>query len=148
MTSWRWLAGSLLVLLSSACTSVRPTPDVSDVYFTNAESGPGYQLHNPGSTPYQIRPPVRAFDRERDAKITIIVVFSTGSAHSLRAVLNAPNGDAPRPVSWSAPSRTQFGTWVTSSAWWSVSRRMAPGRYTVELTIDEPPAGTYSFDLK
>ena len=147
MASWRLLAG-LVVLLSSACTSVRPTPDVSDVYFTSAEGGPGHQRYHTGSTPYQIRPPVRVFDRERDAKVTLIVVFSTGTAHTLRAVLNAPNDEAPRPVSWSAPTRTQFGTWVTSTASWSVSPRMAPGHYTVDLTIDETAVGRYSFDLK
>lgn len=148
MASWKWLAGSLVVLLGSACTSVRPTPDVSDVYFTNAESGPNYQLRRAGSTPYQVRPPATEFDRQRDAKITIVVVFSTGREHSLQAVLNAPDGAAPRPLTWSAPSRTQFGTWVTSSAWWAVGPSMAPGRYTVDLTIDRAPAGTYAFDLK
>jgi len=81
---------------------VAPMPGVSDVYFTNAQSGPGYQLYNAGS-PYQILPPVGAFDRERDTRITIVIIFSTGSAHALRAVLNAPSGGTPRPVSWAAP---------------------------------------------
>jgi len=102
MTPLIWFVGFLLVLVGSACTSVAPMPGVSDVYFTNAQSGPGYQLYNAGS-PYQILPPVGAFDRERDTRITIVIIFSTGSAHALRAVLNAPSGGTPRPVSWAAP---------------------------------------------
>ena len=63
MTPLIWFVGFLLVLVGSACTSIAPMPGVSDVYFTNAQSGPGYQLYNAGS-PYQILPPVGAFDRE------------------------------------------------------------------------------------
>jgi hypothetical protein len=37
---------------------------------------------------------------------------------------------------------------VNSSAWWSLNAAMPAGRYTVDLTIDNTPAGTYAFELK
>ena len=148
MTSRRWLVASFLMLLGCASTSARPTADVSDVYFTNGQSGPGSQRYQTGSTPYQVLPQTQVFDRERDTTARIVIVFSTGSAHSLLAVLNSPGGDSPRPVNWSVPSMTQMGTWRTAVAYWNVTPRMSPGRYTVDLTIDGAPAGKYSFELK
>lgn len=142
-----WLLGLCLVVASAACSTASPVAGVSDVYFTNAESGPGYQRYNAGS-PYQLLPPVIEFDRQRDARIKIVIVFSTGSAHSVRAVLNSPNGAKPRPVTWEVPAHTQFGGWTTSSAYWSINPSTATGRYRVDLTIDGTPAGAYSFDVK
>ena len=145
MTRRTFFGGLFIVLIGCACTTATPSvpvAGVSDVYFTNAEGAPGYQLYQSGATPYQVRPKVSVFDRNRDSKVTMVVVFTSGSAHSLRAVLNQPGGGPARPVSWSVPSRTQVGTWTTSSAWWSVAPKMAPGSYTVDLTIDEKSAGT------
>jgi hypothetical protein len=94
---------------------VSPAPGVSDVDFTNAQSGPGRQLYIAGS-PYQILPPLSVFDRTRDGQVKIVIVFSTGSAHSLQAVLGTPRGVATQPVKREVPARTQFGTWATTSA--------------------------------
>jgi hypothetical protein len=140
MTPRTWFVAFLLAVMGSACASVSPVPGVSDVYFTNAQSGPGAQS--------QILPPVTVFDRKRDGQVKIVIVFSTGNAHSLQAVLNTPQGGATRPITWETPARTQFGTWATTSAYWSINPSTRPGRYTVDLTIDGMPAGIYSFELQ
>jgi hypothetical protein len=146
MTPRTWFVAFLLAVMGSACASVSPVPGVSDVYFTNAQSGPGAQSYN-ATSQYQILPPVTAFDRKRDGQVKIVIVFSTGNAHSLQAVLNTPQG-ATRPITWETPARTQFGTWATTSAYWSINPSTPPGRYTVDLTIDGMPAGIYSFELQ
>ena len=140
MTPRTWFVASLLAVMGSACASVSPVPGVSDVYFTNAQSGPGAQS--------QILPPVTVFDRKRDGQAKIGSCSRRGTRTRSRRSSTRHRAAATRPITWETPARTQFGTWATTSAYWSINPSTRPGRYTVDLTIDGMPAGIYSFELQ
>src|SRR5262249_15939875 len=116
------------------------------VWFTNVQTVP-YQTYT-NTRPQNVLPEVTIFDRSRDPRVILVIAFSSGDSHSLRAVLKGPRGEQ-RPIEWSiaqVPRFTGGSTWRTASAWWRTDR-LVPGTYLVELTIDALPAGTYAFGV-
>jgi hypothetical protein len=77
------------------CASTQPglPADVSDIYFTNAEVGPGKQIYHAG-TPRQIQPEVHTFDRARDSKVTLVIVLTRGYAHEIHLAPDHAGGQA------------------------------------------------------
>lgn len=119
---------------------------MSDVYFTNAETGPGYQQYQSGSV-YQIAPKVGVFDRARDRKVELVVVLTDGNEHEIQLILTTPAGDQ-YPATWSVPRVFPFALWRAEGWRWLLSENWMPGRYEVELTMDGLLAGTHSFEVK
>jgi hypothetical protein len=138
----------LFVVLTVGCASTKPglPADVSDIYFTNAEVGPGKQIYQAG-TPQQIQPEAHTFDRARDSKVRLVIVLTRGYAHEIHLTLITPAGRQ-HPANWSVPSVTSMGTWRTQSWQWPLNASWAPGRYRVDLTMDGVPAGSYTFDVQ
>jgi len=141
---WSWV----FIVLSVGCTSTtsRPTASVSDVYFTNAESGPGTQRYATGNI-RQILPEVRVFDRARGGKVKLVIVFADGYAHEMYLALITASGNR-RTATWSVSSKPDFYQWRTSIYQWPLNANWIAGRYEVELTVDGVSAGTYAFDVK
>jgi hypothetical protein len=140
-----WVFGALSVGCASTTTS-RPAASVSDIYFTNADSGPGFQFRNAGDI-HQIMPEVRVFDRARDSKIRMVVVFSDGNAHKIDQTLITPAGNT-YSGAWSVPLLSSFSRWRSASYWWSLNANWAAGRSEVEVRVDGAPGGTHSFEVK
>ena len=140
---------AMFVVLTLGCASTttsRPTPSVSDIYFTNAETGPGYQEYQGGNV-YQIAPPIKVFDRGRDNKIEAIVVLTDGSTHEIYLTLTTPGGGR-YPYTWAVPSLTRFSTWRAEGWRWPLSADWPAGQYEVEFIVDGVSAGTYAFEVK
>src|SRR5215467_11092580 len=141
---------AMFVVLSLGCastTTLRPTASVSDIYFTNAETGPGYQEYRAGNA-YQIAPPIRVFDRSRDSKVELVVVFTDGNEHEIHMTLTTPSRQKYPQPTWSVPSLSRFSTWRVEGWRWPLNADWLTGHYEVELTVDGVSAGTYAFDVK
>jgi hypothetical protein len=136
----------LFVVLSVDCASTGLPAGVSDIYFTNAEAGPGGQLYR-GRAPQQLLPEVRIFDRARDSKVRLVVVFRSGDEHEIRVTRITPTGTQSS-FNWSVPRSTQFRTTRFDTREWPLNASWMPGQYRVDLTIDGVPAGSYTFEVK
>ncbi len=146
----RFVGAWVFVVLSVGCASTMTTSGlpagVSDIYFTNAEVGPGGQFYNAG-TPQQIQPKVHSFDRARDSKVKLVIVFTNGDPHQIHLTLISPTGKQ-FPADWSVARWTSVGSWRAPSWQWPLSPNSVPGQYRVDLTMDGAPAGSYTFDVK
>src|SRR5262245_8836496 len=139
----------LFVVLSVGCALITGSGlplGVSDIWFTNAETGPGFQVY-PGRAPQQLLPAVRIFDRARDSKVKLVVLFNSGDPHEIRVTRIMPTGTQ-YSFNWSVPRSTQARTQRWESRDWPLDASWMPGQYRVDLTIDGVPAGSYTFEVK
>jgi len=75
----------------------------------------------------------------------LLIMFSNGDPHRLKLTVNRETGETmyTRDASISAhPSWSLArGTWAT----FPIQNSLTPGRYALELMIDDQPAGSYPF---
>ena len=145
-----WVRLILVGFATMGCASAKSDTDhrigLLGVWFTNLQTVPSQNYS--AARPQDVYPEVKVFERARDSRVIMVIAFSTGDSHSLRAVLKDAKGGQ-RPVEWSIvpmPRVSTGGDWRTTTAWWSIDRLM-PGTYLVELTIDTLPIGTYVFGV-
>ena len=78
----------------------------------------------------------------------LLIMFSNGDPHKLKLTVNRQTGETmyTRDVSVSAHQRWSLarGTWAT----FPIQNSLTPGRYAVELVIDDQPAGSYPFTVQ
>src|SRR5262249_29911471 len=145
-----WFPLILAGLATAGCASAKSETDhrigLLKVWFTNAQTV-SFQTYDVDTRPQNVWPEVTVFDRARDPRVILMIAFSTGDAHSLRAVLKG-RSDEQRPIQWSIRQISRAtGGWRAARAWWSTDR-LAKGSYRVELTIDSVQVGTYAFELE
>lgn len=144
----------LLQLGLLALLLLLPAPGHAQVrraFFSNVVPGGGIRYDQ---NDFQALPAeVKTFDPGKDQNVVFIVVLTTPEPTRLQAVLKNPDGK--RHAGFDQ-TLARWGRVVTSQNFWRSfhwrwpTDRMAgkSGAWTLELTVDDKPAGTYTFTLK
>jgi hypothetical protein len=139
------LVAGLSSLTGATATAGSRVPTVRDVWFTTTVTVPGQKYGR--NEPEQIWAKAEEFTRGKDSKAIMIVVFNDHGSHSISGRLVNHKGKA-SPFAWSVTPISGATTGWRATSWkWDVSK-LAPGKHTVELTVDSQPAGTYAFEVK
>ena len=96
---------------------------------------------------------VKAFDREKDKTVFLYAILDTAEPVKLRGVLKDPSGrqhaKVDRDVERYGRPVTSQNFWRSVNWRWSTERmRDKPGDWTLELQVNDKPAGSYTFTLK
>jgi hypothetical protein len=153
MTIWKWwavvgtliLAGYLLMGCANLDYGTKPGV-LRGAWFTDAMPlGGEYGTYGrlTAEPEYSLPQPKTVF--ERGQKVTFIVVFDDRRSHRVRAVGTDANGRrSAREVSFAGQLDR---TW--QSVFFPITTGgLSAGPYTVELLVDDQPAGVYIFTLK
>ena len=120
-------------------------------YFSNTPTSGGIRY---GRSDFQAMPAeVKAFDREKDKTVFLYVILDTAEPVKLRGVLKDPSGrrhaKVDRDVERYGRAVTSQNFWRSVNWRWSTERmRDKPGDWTLELQVNDKPAGSYTFTLK
>ena len=120
-------------------------------YFSNTATSGGIRY---GSSDFEAMPAeVKAFDPAKDKTVYLYVILDTADPVKLRGVLKDPSG---RQHAKFDRDVERYGRPVTSQTFWrSVNWRWSTdrmhdkhGEWTLDLLVNEKPAGSYSFTMK
>jgi hypothetical protein len=144
--------GRLVLVLAALLAGVVPagaaentSPVLRDAWFTRTESVPGQRYGR--SQPENIWERTAVFEKGKDTKAILLIVLKDLNPHTISGVLTGPEGK-PRPFKYSVTT-LQGGQvqWRATSRAWDVGN-LYTGKHTVELAIDDVPAGSYTFLVK
>jgi hypothetical protein len=78
----------------------------------------------------------------------LLILFSNGDPHKLKLTINRQTGEnmygRDVPISAHPSWSLARGTWAT----FPIQNSLTPGRYALELMIDDLPAGSYPFTVE
>jgi hypothetical protein len=153
MHRWRPFGTTVLVAagLALVVAAGEAEAQLKRAYFSNTPTSGGIRY---GQSDFQAMPAeVKAFDHEKDQAVFLYVILDTPQPVKLRGALKDPSGRQHARVDRDVE---QYGRPVTSQTFWrSVNWRWStdrmrgkPGNWTLELLVNEKPAGSYTFTLK
>jgi hypothetical protein len=153
MPRWRPFGTTVLVAAGFALviTTGEAEAQLKRAYFSNTQTSGGIRY---GQSDFEAMPAeVKAFDHEKDKLVFLYVILDTPQPVKLRGALKDPSGRQHARVDRDVE---QYGRPVTSQTFWravnwrwSTDRmRGKPGTWTLELLVNEKPAGSYTFTLK
>lgn len=118
-----------------------------DAWFTRGPLPPPNQTF-PISSPRMALPlSTETFDRAKDEFVIMIVVFSGGGPHTWTARLKSPSNQETTVKRTVGPIPRITSGWRYTNYGWKTSD-FEEGKYTVELTVDDTPAGTHAFTVR
>jgi hypothetical protein len=116
---------------------------IRNVYFSTGSVIQGQTYRSEGELPG----PAKQFEGGKDNVARMFIVFGDMDAHKLQGDLKGPDGNVVRKMNVDVPSLNRSATW----RFWTHAfglRGLTPGVYTIDLRVDDMPAGTHSLTLK
>lgn len=116
---------------------------IRNVYFSNGSVQQGQTYRTPGELPG----PAKGFESGKDPVARMFIILGDMDAHKFRGDLKAADGKVVRKMNVDVPSLNRSATW----RFWTHAfglKDLAPGTYSIDLIVDDMPAGTHSFTLK
>jgi hypothetical protein len=101
---------------------------------------------NPDLPPETRWPPQQIFERGRDATVQLVIGLVGGEARRVEGTIQHDAG-VPRQFTGHVASAARPGAMHVHTRAWPIES-LAPGRYTVDLTVDFRVAGTYVFEVR
>jgi len=149
----RRLAATVLATATLALAIAAPEAEaqLKRAYFSNTPTSGGIRY---GQSDFQAMPAeVKSFDPDKDKAVFLYVILDTPQPVKLNGVLKDPSG---RQYAKLDRAVEQYGRPVTSQTFWrSVNWRWSTDRmlgkrgdWTLELLVNEKPAGSYTFTIK
>jgi hypothetical protein len=134
-----------LVALVLAATTGGPAhaASISNVYFSSGSVPPGQTFRSEGELPG----PTKTFESGKDNVARLYVVLRDMSAHTFGGELKGPGGKVVRKLNWNVQSFNRAAAWRFVTYSFNL-KNLEPGEYSIDLTVDDAPAGTYGFSLK
>lgn len=118
---------------------------LKEVWFTHTQTVGG-QLYPTSSEPQQIWERTDVFFLGKDAKVIMLVVFNDQRSHNIRGLRRDAQGGEYRFQFNTSPTMGRDRSWSVRSWQWNIYG-LRLGKHTVDLTIDDVPAGSYSFEV-
>ena len=152
----RRLAATILATLATVALGLA-IPDgeaeaqLKRAYFSNTPTSGGIRY---GKSDFEAMPAeVKAFDPAKDKTVFLYVILDTGEPVKLQGVLKDPSGHQHAKLDRDVE---RYGRPVTSQTFWrSVNWRWSTdrmrdkrGEWTLDLLVNEKPAGSYAFTIK
>jgi hypothetical protein len=131
-----------LVLVGTIAAPVSGA-SISNVYFSSGSVPPGQTFRTEGELPG----PTKTFERGKDSVARMFVILRDMSAHTFRGELKGPGGKVVRKLNWNVQSFNRPTTWRVVTHSFNL-KNLEPGEYSIDLTVDDLPAGTHGFTLK
>jgi len=116
----RGIVAVIAVVLAGIIAGPVSGASISNVYFSSGSVPSGGTFRAEGELPG----PTKTFERGKDSVARMFVILRDMSAHTFGGELKGPGGKVVRKLNWSVQS------------------------FSIDLTVDDAPAGTYGFTLK
>lgn len=116
---------------------------IRNVYFSNGSVPSGQTFRSEGELPG----PTKTFETGKDTVARMFVIFGDMSAHKMRGELKAANGKVVRKLDTDVPSFNRPASWRFVTHGFRLNG-LSAGTYSIDLVVDDMPAGTYSFTLQ
>ena len=153
MNRTRRLAATLLapVALVLAIAVGEAEAQLKRAYFSNTPTSGGIRY---GRSDFESMPAeVKTFDPEKDKSVYLYVILDTADPVKLHGVLKDPAGRQhakfDRDVERYGRPVTSQTFWRSVNWHWSTERmRSKHGEWTLDLLVNDKPAGSYAFTIK
>lgn len=128
-----------LVMLAATADAA----SIRNVYFSNGSVPPGQTFRSEGELPG----PTKTFETGKDTVARMFVIFGDMYAHKMRGELKAADGKVVRKLDVEVPSFNRPASWRLFTHGFRLDG-LAAGTYSIDLVVDDMPAGTHSFTLQ
>jgi hypothetical protein len=138
-----WIVAVVALVLAGTIVGAAGAASISNVYFSSGSVPPGGTFRTEGELPG----PTKTFERDKDKVARMYVILRDMSAHTFRGELKGPGGKVVRKLDWKVAPFNRAATWRYVSHRFDL-KGLRPGEYSIDLMVDDAPAGTYGFTLK
>ena len=129
----------VLAMLATAADAA----SIRNVYFSNGSVPSGQTFRSEGELPG----PTTTFESGKDTVARMFVIFGDMYAHKMRGELKGADGKVVRKLDVDVPSFNRSASWRFVTHGFRLNG-LAAGTYSIDLMVDDMPAGTHSFTLK
>ncbi len=116
---------------------------IRNAYFSSGSVPSGQTFRSE----HELPGPTKTFERGKDKVARLYVILGDFSAHVFRGELKGPGGKVVRKLNWNTRAFNRAASWHSVSHAFSL-KDLKPGDYSIDLIVDDVPAGTYGFTLK
>ena len=135
------MASALAVLVSLGC-DVATAASIRDIYFSKGELVAGQRLQRDSQLPG----PATAFARDDDKVARLFIVIGDRASPVVRGDLKNEEGRVVARMKRDIESLSTVGQWRVITHAFKLEK-LKPGKYSIEVLVDDENKGTYGFTL-
>ena len=135
-------AAAVLAIIVALSLDVATAASIRQIYFSKGELVPGQRYERDNQLPG----PATTFAKEQDKVARLFIIFGDAASHVVRGELKNADGRAVAQLKREVESLKTSGRWRVVTHAFKLEK-LEPGKYSIELIVDDERKGTYGFTL-